>query len=155
MRWLLEGRNCFCVWLFWCSELCSVDQTVTVQRGSVLMWRVQSDTPEVHDHLHSFECVQLQVVKTAPDSQLQPPVCRGVAMGQARQAIAWGPVFWGGSRQLTFWTIGNVIINNIHATWSNISASPSLSRYAGCVFFFLVLRRPPFPNWHSTYSRIY
>ncbi len=33
---LLEGRNSFCVWLIWCSELCSVDQTVTVQRGSVL-----------------------------------------------------------------------------------------------------------------------
>ncbi len=26
--------------------------------------------------------------------------------------------------QLTIWTIGNVIINNIHVTWSNISASP-------------------------------
>ncbi len=25
---------------------------------------------EVHDHLHSFEHVKLQVVKTAPDSQL-------------------------------------------------------------------------------------
>ncbi len=24
----------------------------------------------LHDHLHCFECVQLQVVKTAPDSQL-------------------------------------------------------------------------------------
>ncbi len=33
---LLEGRNCSCVWSFWCSELCSVDQMVTVQRGSVL-----------------------------------------------------------------------------------------------------------------------
>ncbi len=33
---LLGGRNCSCVWSFWCSELCSVDQTVTVQRGSVL-----------------------------------------------------------------------------------------------------------------------
>ncbi len=79
-------------------------------------------------------------------------------MGQARQAIAWGPVFWGGPRQLTIWTIGNVIIKNIHVTCSNISVSPlggSLSRYAGCVFFFLVMRRPPFPNWHSTYSRIY
>ncbi len=81
--------------------------------------------------------------------------CRGVAMGQA---IAWGPVFWGGPRQLTIWTIRNVIINNIHVTWSNISASPlggSLSRYAGCVFFSLVMRRPPFSNWHSTYSHIY
>ncbi len=38
-----EERNCFCVWSFWCSELCSVDQTVTVQRGSVLDERVQSD----------------------------------------------------------------------------------------------------------------
>ncbi len=27
-------------------------------------------TLEVHDHLHCFERVQLQVVKTAPDSQL-------------------------------------------------------------------------------------
>ncbi len=30
-------------------------------------WEV---SPEVHDHLHSFERVKLQVVKTAPDSQL-------------------------------------------------------------------------------------
>ncbi len=28
-------------------------------------------SPEVHDHLHSFEHVTLQVVKTAPDSQLR------------------------------------------------------------------------------------
>jgi len=27
-------------------------------------------SPEVHDHLHCFECLNLQVVKTAPDSQL-------------------------------------------------------------------------------------
>ncbi len=27
-------------------------------------------SPEFHDHLHYFERVQLQVVKTAPDSQL-------------------------------------------------------------------------------------
>ncbi len=27
-------------------------------------------SPEVHDHFHSFERVELQVVKTAPDSQL-------------------------------------------------------------------------------------
>ncbi len=33
---LLGGRNCSCVWSFWCSELCSVDQTVTVQRENVL-----------------------------------------------------------------------------------------------------------------------
>ncbi len=30
----------------------------------------QGVPPEVHDHLHCFERVQLQVVKTAPDSQL-------------------------------------------------------------------------------------
>ncbi len=30
-----------------------------------------------------------------------------------------------------------------------------LSRHAGCVFFFLVMRRRPFSNWHSTYSCIY
>ncbi len=27
-------------------------------------------TPEVHDHLHSFEHIKLQVVETAPGSQL-------------------------------------------------------------------------------------
>ncbi len=27
-------------------------------------------SPEVHDLLHCFECVELQVVETAPDSQL-------------------------------------------------------------------------------------
>ncbi len=32
----LGGRNCSCAWSFWCSELCNIDQTVTVQRGSVL-----------------------------------------------------------------------------------------------------------------------
>ncbi len=40
---LPEGRNCSCVWSFWCSELCSVDQAVTVQRESVLGVRGQSD----------------------------------------------------------------------------------------------------------------
>ncbi len=30
----------------------------------------QGVSPEVHGHLHCFECVELQVVKTAPDSQL-------------------------------------------------------------------------------------
>ncbi len=40
---LLEGRNRSCVWSFWCSELWSVDQTVTVQRGRVLDVRVQSE----------------------------------------------------------------------------------------------------------------
>ncbi len=27
-------------------------------------------SPEVHDHLHCFERVKLQVVKTAPESQI-------------------------------------------------------------------------------------
>ncbi len=36
MRWIAWGRNCFCVWSFWCSELCSIDQTVIFKRGSVL-----------------------------------------------------------------------------------------------------------------------
>ncbi len=31
---------------------------------------VGGGSPEVHDHLHCFERVKLQVVKTAPDSQL-------------------------------------------------------------------------------------
>ncbi len=128
---LLEGRNCSCVWSFWYSELCSIGQTVTVQRGSVLdvrgpewfcqpffsiwistvlgewgglyQWFAQQSSevrfgswaePDSywcaedwfndgrvelgggggggghHDHFQCFEHVQLQVVKTAPDSQL-------------------------------------------------------------------------------------
>ncbi len=42
---LHEGRNCSCIWLFWCSELCIVDQTVTVQRRSVLDVRVHVILP--------------------------------------------------------------------------------------------------------------
>ncbi len=38
-----------------------------VSGGRTPEWGV---SPEVHDHLHSFERVKLQVVKTAPDSQL-------------------------------------------------------------------------------------
>ncbi len=34
------------------------------------MGEEQRVSPEVHDHIHSFECVQLQVVKTVPDRQL-------------------------------------------------------------------------------------
>ncbi len=34
------------------------------------MGKSRGVSPEVHDHLHSFERVKLQVVKTAPDSQL-------------------------------------------------------------------------------------
>ncbi len=33
---LLWEINSFCVWTLWCSELCSIDQTVTVRRRSVL-----------------------------------------------------------------------------------------------------------------------
>ncbi len=39
-------------------------------------------SPEVHDHLHCFKRVKLQVVKTAPDSQLLNilSVCRLVSV---------------------------------------------------------------------------
>ncbi len=33
-------------------------------------WGENGGEPEVHDHLHCFERVKLQAVKTAPDSQL-------------------------------------------------------------------------------------
>ncbi len=33
-------------------------------------WKRKGVSPEVHEHLHSFEHVKLQVVVTAPDSQL-------------------------------------------------------------------------------------
>ncbi len=44
---LPKGRNCVCVWSFWYSELCSIDQMVTVQRGVCWMWGVQSDFPDL------------------------------------------------------------------------------------------------------------
>ncbi len=50
MRWLSEGRNCSCVWSFWCSELCSVVQTVTglmalfhcIRHSTVHYWGVST-----------------------------------------------------------------------------------------------------------------
>ncbi len=43
---------------------------VTVLSVMVSGGRAGGVSPEVHDHLHCFERVELQVVKTAPDSQL-------------------------------------------------------------------------------------
>ncbi len=37
---------------------------------TVLFMMVRGVSPEVHDHLHCFERVELQVVKTAPDNHL-------------------------------------------------------------------------------------
>ncbi len=54
----LREENCFCVWSFWCSELCSVDQTVTVQRGSVLDVRVQSDFTSPFAHSGSVQFLE-------------------------------------------------------------------------------------------------
>ncbi len=63
---LLEGRNCSCVWPFWCSELCSVDQTVTVQRGSVLIWGVQSDFASHFTYSVLYEYSSWRVGKVVP-----------------------------------------------------------------------------------------
>ncbi len=30
------GKNCSCVWLFWCSVICSAGQSASVQRESEL-----------------------------------------------------------------------------------------------------------------------
>ncbi len=38
--------------------------------ATVLSMMVSGVSPDVRDHVHSFERVKLQVVKTAPDSQL-------------------------------------------------------------------------------------
>ncbi len=43
---------------------------VTVLSMMVSGGETRGVSPEVHDHLHCFERVELQVVKTAPDSQL-------------------------------------------------------------------------------------
>ncbi len=44
--------------------------TVLIMMLSGGEWGGGGVSPEVHNHLHSFERVMLQVVKTAPDSQL-------------------------------------------------------------------------------------
>ncbi len=39
-RWVMAwGKNCSCVWMFWCSVLCSAGQRATVQRESELVVR--------------------------------------------------------------------------------------------------------------------
>ncbi len=43
---------------------------LTVLFMMVSRGRAGGVSPKVHDHLHCFEHVKLQVVKTAPDSQL-------------------------------------------------------------------------------------
>ncbi len=52
----------------------------------------------------TLDILQIKLVATLPSYTVKVddnigailyPTCRGVAMGQARQAIAWGPVFWG------------------------------------------------------------
>ncbi len=43
---------------------------VTVLFMMVSVAESRGVSPEVHNHLHSFERVKLQVVETAPDSQL-------------------------------------------------------------------------------------
>ncbi len=48
----------------------NVSTVVTVLSMMVSGGRAGGVSSEVHDHLHSFECVKLQVVKTAPDSQV-------------------------------------------------------------------------------------
>ncbi len=43
---------------------------MTPLQSQCCSWWCGGASPEVHDHLHSFERVKLQVVQTAPDSQL-------------------------------------------------------------------------------------
>ncbi len=74
---LLEGRNCFCVWLLWCSELCSVDQTATVQRRSVLdvrgpEWFCQPLFSLWDDALCSFYDASLNTSSRALSSEYGP-----------------------------------------------------------------------------------
>ncbi len=46
------------------------DSTVIIELFMMVSGGRAGVSPEVYNHLHSFERVKLQVVKTAPDSQL-------------------------------------------------------------------------------------
>ncbi len=47
------------------------DSTVITVLFMMVRWgESKGVSSEVHGHVHFFECVELQVVKTAPDSQL-------------------------------------------------------------------------------------
>ncbi len=61
--WLSHFRFIFTPGKLWCPGI----WMTPVQSQSFSWWW---GSPEVHGHLHSFERVKLQVVKTAPDSQL-------------------------------------------------------------------------------------
>ncbi len=57
---------------WWCPTIWNLNDStaVTVLFMMVKWGESMGFSPEVHDPLHCFEHVQLQVVKTAPDSQL-------------------------------------------------------------------------------------
>ncbi len=67
------GRNCYCVWLFWCSVICSAGQRATVQRESELGVRVQSDflSPSPHSGGVQFS----EAGQRGTDNPLSSPDC--------------------------------------------------------------------------------
>ncbi len=64
---LPEGRNCFCVWSFWCSELCSVDQTVIFKKGSVL----DVKGPEWFFQYSSWRVGRVPMIRSAVQTSLR------------------------------------------------------------------------------------
>ncbi len=67
------GKKCSCVWLFWCSVICSAGQRATVQRESELGVRVQSDflSPFPHSGCVKF----LEAGQRGTDNPLSSPDC--------------------------------------------------------------------------------
>ncbi len=64
------GGKCSCVWLFWCSMLCSAGQRATVQRESGLTVGVQSDF--LSPFPHSGGVKFLEAWQRGTDNPLSP-----------------------------------------------------------------------------------
>ncbi len=72
---------------------------------TVLFMMVRGVSPEVHDHLHCFERVELQVVKTAPGNHLLNllSVCRLVTVQDSRFKVFKGSSFFYSSHTQLYW----------------------------------------------------
>ncbi len=85
---LPEGRNCFCVWSFWCSQLCSVDQT-QFKEGVCWMWGSRVILPALL--LTLDECSSWRVGRVVPmiRSAVRTTLCSLLRSDLIESADCW------------------------------------------------------------------
>ncbi len=82
-------------------------------------------SPEVHDHLHSFEHLKLQVVKTAPDSQLLNVLSVSRLVTVLDEADQCGVVCK--LQELDRWVCGCAVVGEGEEQWEENTALRSFS----------------------------